>query len=212
MIHPYERIEVDYVPPSRPEHIVEDGIAKNHNGEYRSLFIDGQEVLKDTPHGWGNVIRWKEQTERWRAREAFGDTQMFDAIQIARLRRIKMFGHPQGVASDPPRKFERWLMEHGWRPVMLDLLNAYSPGRCLVGRCAGGNHNNMMAPMMHYTHVYVKEDRSLSMQFGYGPFNFVYMLSDIPGVRQIPVDESLFQAAVALPDIDTPLTDTMPLP
>lgn len=95
---------------------------------------------------------------------------------------------------------------------MLDLLNAYSPGRCLVGRCAGGNPNNMLAPMMHYTHVYVKEDRSLSMQFGYGPFNFVYMLSDIPGVRQIPVDESLFQAAVALPDIDTPLTDTMPLP
>lgn len=70
----------------------------------------------------------------------------------------------------------------------------------------------MLAPMMHYTHVYVKGERSLSMQFGYGPFNFVYMLSDIPGVRQIPVDESLFQAAVALPDIDTPLTDTMPIP
>lgn len=78
MIHPYERIEVDYVPPSRPEHIVEDGIAKNGHGEYRSLFIDGEEVQKDTPHGWGNVMRWKTQTDQWKEREAFGDDQMYE--------------------------------------------------------------------------------------------------------------------------------------
>jgi hypothetical protein len=197
MKHPFEDIEVDYTPAEKPMHIVETryiptvGICTEGR-----LFIDGHDmwgVDVERFFGWKNIAKWREQTKAWHEREAFGNYQQYDAMQVAYLRKAKVFKPPQGVRSEVPLGFERWLMDSGWRPVMLDYLNAYSPGRTLVGKEVNGA---VPGGILCYTHLYAKEDQMISMQFGFDVFNFVFMASWLNGTFQIPVDEQGYKDAI----------------
>lgn len=201
-MHPYERIEVIYSPPSRPDHIVEDVFIRDVGDEFRGcshIFVDGEDswnfdVAKTW--GWKNIAKWGDETKKWRAREAFGNNERYDAMQVAILRREKMFGEGSGAYSDVTIKFEQWLMDQGWRPIMLDRLNAYSPGRVLCGERVEGSPDAVSNPTIYHTHIYAKGSSIISMQFGFGPFNFVFMHSDYNGTFQVPVDDAMFDDAV----------------
>lgn len=197
--HPYEGIEVDYAPPERPEHLVEGRYIKtgeSFHTEYR-VFFDGHPMTDEqqAEHGWKKLSRWITQTKAWKERESYGNNDRYDAIQIALKRREVAFGEPSGSPSSVAAGFESWLMDNGFRPVMLDRLNAMSPGRVLGVRRMPGGEAASVGPFLAYTHVYWNGVKWVSFQFGYGPFNFVFMV-DGKGPYQVPVDESLFQDAI----------------
>lgn len=192
-MHPYESIEVNYVPATKPDHIVERIIVPTDNDPHlRHLFIDGEDTWLwpdgevERRYGWSNVAKWMDGTKLWKERETAPDKDRYDAIRIAWLRREAAFGPYKGEPSAVTRPFEAWLMDAGWRPVMMDALNAMSPGRVLAK-----DHS-----LLCYSHIFAKDDRAISMQFGFGKFNFVFMLSDSPWTYQIPVDGTMFQDAI----------------
>jgi hypothetical protein len=197
-MHPFEAIQVNYVPPKKPEHIVETRYIRTGEGIATEgmLIIDGvcQTHTDLNSSSWSDIVRWMDQTKAWKARESFGNPERYDAMQIARMRREKVFGPIRGEPTTHCAPFETWLMDNGWRPIMLDALNAYCPGRILVDE----------PTVIIYTHIFTKGSKSISMQFGYGPTNFVFMLSWISGTFQIPVDSDKFNDAICglLPNLD----------
>jgi len=195
--HPFEAIAVDYRPADRPEHIVEDVFVLNEGDAFRGhphIFIDGVDSWTmpsfPSPHTWADITKWHKQTKAWRRREAARSKDQYDAVQIARLRRVVAFGSPEGTSTvEHTGTFEAWLMDNGWRPVMLDNLCAQSPGRILF------SDRGRPICLVH-THVYIKGDRSMSMQFGYGNYNLVFTLSEKGGTFQVPVNSEDFPKAV----------------
>lgn len=206
--HPFESIKVAYTPPKRPEHIIEGRYVSTGVSfltEYE-VFVDGEPMTEEfeAATGWARISELKDASQAWLAREVSGNVDRYDACTIARMRRKAAFGDPQGQASANTAMFETWLMDNGWRPIMLDALNAYCPGRCLCGDKVPNEPDAVRNPMLIHTHVYMKDERTVSMQFGYGPFQFVFMLSGNFRTFQVPVNADLFQDALdgKLPNLD----------
>ena len=197
MTHPYESIEVEYLPPQRPERIAKvvyvptTGICTESR-----LLVDGVDTScrEAKEIGWGKISRWITQTKEWEEREQCPDKSRYDMIRVAKMRRAKAFGEPQGPVSEVCAGFENYLMDNGWIPVMLDRLNAYCPGRCLSGDVEG--NGAVRNAVVYHTHVYVKGEKIVSMQFGFGPFKFVFMCSWLPGTYQVPVSEQGYRDAL----------------
>lgn len=208
MIHPYEHIEVDYAPPVRPPHIVETRHVPVSGFQFPQprTFIDDHEASCDemAALGWGNVVKWERDTAEWMVYDNYPDKDEYAAIVIAKSRRAKVFGNPEGVYSDVTTKFEAWLRKSGWRPVMLDMLNAYCPGRILMGARVPGQPDAVTHPSMYHSHVYVKDEDVMTFQFGFGNFNFVFETTKARGTFQVPVNEGVFQDAVdgKLPNLE----------
>lgn len=187
-LHPLEEFApVEYTPPERPKHIVEVRHVPVDGFRFKQprTFVAADEISTvDHLYGWRDIVKWEDLTKAWRMRELVGHDK-YDMMEIARIRRRKLFGDPNGVATNITAMFEDFLMSKGYRPVILDNLCAQSPGRVLAGR------------NLYHTHIYYNGEREVSMQFGLNHFNFVFMLSDAQGVFQVPVEAEKFDDALA---------------
>jgi hypothetical protein len=196
-------ISPTYTPPKAPQHTVETRYVRTHPDRIQTegrLFVDGVDVSDtdiDSRYGWANIAKWRSQTKAFAEREAFvAGGEAYDTRMAAYSRRVKAFGDIAGVpTTEMTLGFEVYLMSTGWTPIMLDALNAYSPG--LLAAKDG---------RIYRTHLYAKAGKILSMQFGYGNTNFAFILWDTGKAFQIPSNSTLFDDAVAglLPELPVP--------
>lgn len=172
----------------RPEHIVETRFVHVDGYQFKQprTFIDGEQASFEQMEtlGWRNVSNWQEQSKRWNARMSYpAGPEAWDKTQEAFDRVVKLVGEREGEPMRQTALFEVYLQQNGWEPFLMDRLNKFCPGVCLI-----------QGKGILFTHVFVKGDQSISFRLG-DANRFVFSMDKVKWY-QVPVGADHFEQGV----------------